>query len=1319
MMFIHSKTPNAPPSSRRGQNPPSAVQSRAPRRSGHLALLTLAAFTGLSLPASAIESIGWSYDLDGATNDALTSVEVAGAPTFEQANWNNHKGNSGTGLQGVGKVPFALLKNDGSTIPTRVTSWVTTPVNSWRQGYVGSDPNGKLMNAYNAEEITITFGDIPEDFQEDGYKLVVYYTSRGSAANTFAVAGLDSDNVSKTRSVRAGTNAGTNWGTVGYKQATDDNVAGPDQTNYTVLEGFSGKDLQVTFRNPSSITGSARSATGITAIQIVKAEGAPMEPSAVFPRDDDGYTYSPGTNLVWKGGRATEYDVYLWSENEDEPETPTATVSTKSYTPTTALEPETYYFWRVVGKSLEGEAGSSTFAFLTGVGGYPEPIYDFPYPLDEQTNVPLTQSLVWDPANDTAEYHLYIWEQGQTAGSPIVTDSPFGLALPNPFKPATTYHWRVDTVNEVGVTPGPEWTFSTVDQADFGRPSIGWHFDGNYSSASANNTLLLTDLAGAPGFAQRNWNNHINNGDRAPVTGYPFALIDNTGGTSTMKLVSWTTSGNNWGHGYTVADTNDKLMLNYTGKHPSMAFADIPQDYQESGYTVVVYYGTTAAALTNKVISIIGSNDDLKARTVRFGAASTYKTAGFVEATDASNTTTGPATNYTVFRGLNDPHFQIVFSTVANDDGGISGVQIVKDIPSTSSPVHGAAAAAPDLAFSWNVVPTATSYNLYVWKQSDPAPTTPTASGLTSLTYDPPSNLDEMTAYYWRVDTVHPDGVGTGTRWAFSTDSNDPAAQATSPTPADDAIDILPSTTLTWAAAPRSASYSVSLWKAGQTPVPVTTLDPSFTPAAPLELSTEYFWRVDTVNSQGTTTGIEWSFTVGSLPGIPGNPSPAVDQVVDRVFQKLDWADVSGATSYRVFAWPATGTAPATPTSVVAKSEFLQPAIYNASTTYSWRIEAVNVFGTTVGPTWTFTTTDQLASAKSIGWKFHYASGSIMAASDVAGAPGARQSNWNSKESTGQGVGALFPDLIDSTGATTTASLSAWTQATTGHSYRYYLGAVPSPYNGLVPSSDSKLTNSFILREPSLTFSGIPYATYDVVVYYGNNEGGGASTLSIANEGTPVASRSVNTGGNFGNSQNGPFVIAPYNAGYVEALEDTPDTTKTNYTVFRNVSGSSLTVSITGINVGLSAVQFVQVGTGGGDPFTDWATITKGLSGPAAAFDADPDNDGIKNGIEFLLGGEPNPTHGNSNSNSLLPKLAVEEDEVTFTFDRTHASSSIEAIVEFSLTLDGVWETAVDGENATIDIAEGVDSDTITVTIPKNGEEKLFVRLRALEPAGS
>jgi fibronectin-binding autotransporter adhesin len=144
--------------------------------------------------------------------------------------------------------------------------------------------------------------------------------------------------------------------------------------------------------------------------------------------------------------------------------------------------------------------------------------------------------------------------------------------------------------------------------------------------------------------------------------------------------------------------------------------------------------------------------------------------------------------------------------------------------------------------------------------------------------------------------------------------------------------------------------------------------------------------------------------------------------------------------------------------------------------------------------------------------------------------------------------------------------------------------------------------------------------------------------------------------------------------------------------------------------------------------FDAWAT-SKGLAGPDAAFDADPDFDGLDNGLEFVLGGEPNPANPGANSAALLPAVAQTGGNMTFSFKRKDISES-------GVTLKFQWSTdlsfpspvndvpvgATDSttDTITVDVTEDApdaDTDTIVITIPaaKAAGGKLFGRLSAVE----
>jgi hypothetical protein len=132
------------------------------------------------------------------------------------------------------------------------------------------------------------------------------------------------------------------------------------------------------------------------------------------------------------------------------------------------------------------------------------------------------------------------------------------------------------------------------------------------------------------------------------------------------------------------------------------------------------------------------------------------------------------------------------------------------------------------------------------------------------------------------------------------------------------------------------------------------------------------------------------------------------------------------------------------------------------------------------------------------------------------------------------------------------------------------------------------------------------------------------------------------------------------------------------------------------------------------DSYADWAA-TMGLVGAEAGFLADPDYDGIPNGIEFVLGGQPNPALADANSQHLLPTGALDGEHFVFTYRRSHAAAYLGEIVEFTGDPAGPWTNAVHGVNATVTTTPnpGQDAATVTVAIPASGLLRLFARLRA------
>ncbi|MBK1825762.1 beta strand repeat-containing protein [Haloferula rosea] len=139
-----------------------------------------------------------------------------------------------------------------------------------------------------------------------------------------------------------------------------------------------------------------------------------------------------------------------------------------------------------------------------------------------------------------------------------------------------------------------------------------------------------------------------------------------------------------------------------------------------------------------------------------------------------------------------------------------------------------------------------------------------------------------------------------------------------------------------------------------------------------------------------------------------------------------------------------------------------------------------------------------------------------------------------------------------------------------------------------------------------------------------------------------------------------------------------------------------------------------------GTPYDLWETAN-GIAG--AGRDVDSDGDGVENGIEFVIGGDPN----GADSNSLLPTVVVDATDLVFTFRQTQDSAGEDVFVEYGTNLTG-WTEAEAGEpvgpnpvtiaTTTDGFAPGVDR--VEVTIPRalfGGGETGFARLVNEAPA--
>jgi hypothetical protein len=182
------------------------------------------------------------------------------------------------------------------------------------------------------------------------------------------------------------------------------------------------------------------------------------------------------TDLIWGPVKnAVSYDVYLGT---DETLVENATTvdaefmgnqTTLFYDPAGNLVYDTTYYWRIdvlkPAKTVEGKVWR--FTTESAPATLPAVVED-PDPADGAGNVPVDQVLAWGAAIGAVSYDVYLGTD-QTAVTNATTASgefmgnQSGVSyVPTALDFTTTYYWRIDSRNGIGVTAGDVWSFTTT-----------------------------------------------------------------------------------------------------------------------------------------------------------------------------------------------------------------------------------------------------------------------------------------------------------------------------------------------------------------------------------------------------------------------------------------------------------------------------------------------------------------------------------------------------------------------------------------------------------------------------------------------------------------------------------------------------------------------------------------------------------------------------------------------------------------------------------------------------------------------------------------
>ncbi|MCP4312899.1 MAG: sulfatase-like hydrolase/transferase, partial [Bacteroidetes bacterium] len=185
----------------------------------------------------------------------------------------------------------------------------------------------------------------------------------------------------------------------------------------------------------------------------------------------------------------------------------------------------------------------------------------------------------------------------------------------------------------------------------------------------------------------------------------------------------------------------------------------------------------------------------------------------------------------------------------------------------------------------------------------------------------------------------------------FTLTTADPPQRAHTPDPIDGATDEGISRTISWTSEYKATSHDIYFGTTNPPPFVANQESIEFDPG-PLESAATYYWRIDEINANGSTTGDVWSFETQSiLAGKASNPSPEYNATYVRKNTLLEWEKASNADSYKLHM----GTGSLNYLDEITGLSY-DPGDLKSNTFYFWRVDAVNTTGAiTEGDIWVFT----------------------------------------------------------------------------------------------------------------------------------------------------------------------------------------------------------------------------------------------------------------------------------------------------------------------------------------------------------------------------
>ncbi|MDO5664762.1 MAG: discoidin domain-containing protein [Bacteroidia bacterium] len=449
----------------------------------------------------------------------------------------------------------------------------------------------------------------------------------------------------------------------------------------------------------------------------------------------------------------------------------------------------------VIGVKVGSTSSVNNYVFHLGKmkifnssGGVAPGIAVYQSPANGAANVDLQTTLSWTAGASTFTHDVYF---GTTSTPPLVGNQTTNSYETPTLNYNTTYYWRVNEKNDIGVTEGPVWSFTTKDLAMPGQAT-------NPTPANGANSILPT--------ASLNWTGGSDATSRDVYFGTtnPPAFIGNQTGTTyaptlnaattyywqiNEKNAKGTTSGQVWSfttsNTIKVDRTDSGGTITVRGENSAAnegkdkAFDNNTStkwlDFSSSSWIQYQFANNNAYAISEYTITsandyptrdpkawvLKGSNDGSNWTTL-----DTRSNVSFTSRFQKLTFTFSNTTAYKYYR----------FDNITN--GGASEIQLAEielieyaaapaapgaaTLPNPASGTTGVSPANP--ALTWTAGNNATSHDVY-FGTSNP----PTLIGNQASTSYSPGNLSANTTYYWQINEKNSTGTTTGTVWNFTT----------------------------------------------------------------------------------------------------------------------------------------------------------------------------------------------------------------------------------------------------------------------------------------------------------------------------------------------------------------------------------------------------------------------------------------------------------------------------------------------------------------------------------------------------------------------